>query len=73
MYMSVKITTVAKQLPHYSRTTEEIIPFLDAWLDGQDERFVRKVKKIFEGAENSTQPSEKPVSSTIGEEYNDEF
>ena len=48
--MSVKIKAVAKQLPKYSRTTEEIIPFLDAWLDGQDERFIRKVKKIFEGA-----------------------
>ncbi|MCV9928751.1 type III polyketide synthase [Flavobacterium sp. LS1R49] len=48
--MSVKITTVAKQLPKYSRTTEEIIPFLDSWLIGQDERFIRKVKKIFEGA-----------------------
>ncbi|MNQ07491.1 Alpha-pyrone synthesis polyketide synthase-like Pks11 [compost metagenome] len=48
--MSVKIKTVAKQLPKYSRTTEEILPFLDSWLNGQDERFIRKVKKIFEGA-----------------------
>jgi alkylresorcinol/alkylpyrone synthase len=48
--MSVKIKAVTKQLPKYSRTTEEIIPFLDAWLIGQDERFIRKVKKIFEGA-----------------------
>jgi predicted naringenin-chalcone synthase len=48
--MSVKIKAVAKQLPKYSRATEEIIPFLDAWLIGQDERFIRKVKKIFEGA-----------------------
>jgi predicted naringenin-chalcone synthase len=48
--MSVKINTVTKQLPKYSRTTAEIIPFLDAWLTGQDERFIRKVKKIFEGA-----------------------
>ncbi len=48
--MSVTIKTVAKQLPKYSRTTEEIIPFLDAWLVGQEDRFVRKVKKIFEGA-----------------------
>ena len=48
--MSVKIHTVSKQLPKYSRTTEEIIPFLDAWLVGQEERFIRKVKKIFEGA-----------------------
>jgi predicted naringenin-chalcone synthase len=48
--MSVKIKAVSKQLPKYSRTTEEIIPFLDAWLVGQEERFIRKVKKIFEGA-----------------------
>lgn len=48
--MSVKIKAVTKQLPKYSRSTEEIIPFLDAWLIGQDERFIRKVKKIFEGA-----------------------
>ena len=48
--MSVKIKAVSKQLPKYSRTTAEIIPFLDAWLLGQDERFIRKVKKIFEGA-----------------------
>ena len=48
--MSVKIKTVAKQLPKFSRNTEEILPFLDTWLQGQDERFIRKVKKIFEGA-----------------------
>jgi predicted naringenin-chalcone synthase len=48
--MSVKIKCVSKQLPKYSRTTEEIIPFLDAWLVGQEARFIRKVKKIFEGA-----------------------
>lgn len=48
--MSVKIHTVTKQLPKYSRTTAEIIPFLDTWLTGQDKRFIRKVKKIFEGA-----------------------
>jgi len=48
--MSVKIKCVSKQLPKYSRTTEEIIPFLDAWLVGQEARFIKKVKKIFEGA-----------------------
>ena len=48
--MSVKIITVAKQLPKYWRTTEEILPFLDSWLSGQEERFIKKVKKIFEGA-----------------------
>jgi predicted naringenin-chalcone synthase len=48
--MSVKIKAVAKELPKFSRTTEEILPFLDAWLFEQDERFKRKVSKIFEGA-----------------------
>jgi len=48
--MSVKIKAVSKAIPAYSRTTAEIIPFLDIWLDGQEERFVRKVKKIFENA-----------------------
>ncbi|OOV26562.1 type III polyketide synthase [Flavobacterium sp. LM5] len=49
--MKVKICTVAKQLPDFSKATHEIIPFLDTWLEGQDDRFIRKVKKIFEGAE----------------------
>ena len=48
--MSVKIVTVAKQLPQYSRTTADILPFLDGWLAGQEERFIKKVKKIFEAA-----------------------
>jgi alkylresorcinol/alkylpyrone synthase len=48
--MSVRIKTVAKQLPQYYKDTEEILPFLDAWLVGQDERFIKKVRKIFEGA-----------------------
>ena len=48
--MSVKIITVTKQLPDFFRETSEIIPFLHAWLEGQEERFIRKVIKIFEGA-----------------------
>ncbi len=48
--MSVKIQTIAKLLPRYSRKTEEIIPYLDLWLNGQEDRFIRKVKKIFENA-----------------------
>jgi predicted naringenin-chalcone synthase len=48
--MSVKIKTVCKQLPKYSRTTEEIMSFLDTWLLGQEPRFIQKVKKFFEGA-----------------------
>lgn len=48
--MSVKITSVATQLPAFSRTTEEIIPFLKFWLSGQEDRFQRKVIKLFENA-----------------------
>ncbi|MFD0862115.1 type III polyketide synthase [Sungkyunkwania multivorans] len=48
--MPTKIVSVAKQLPKYTRTTEEIIPFLDLWLNGHEDRFKRKVKKIFANA-----------------------
>ncbi|RFM31756.1 type III polyketide synthase [Chitinophaga silvisoli] len=48
--MSVKIQSVAKALPPHTRTTDEIMPFLDMWLSGQEDRFARKVKKIFENA-----------------------
>ena len=48
--MPVKIKTVAKQLPPYSRKTADILPFIETWLAGQDERFIRKVVKIFENA-----------------------
>ncbi|WP_231464040.1 type III polyketide synthase [Pedobacter sp. Leaf132] len=48
--MSVIVKAVGKALPQFWRATEDIIPFLDVWLKDQDERFIRKVKKIFEGA-----------------------
>lgn len=48
--MSVKVKAVSKALPDYSRETAEIMPFLDIWLHGQEDRFIRKVKKIFENA-----------------------
>ena len=48
--MSVRIKTVTKALPNYSRSTTEIVPFFRAWLEGQDQRFVRKVIKIIENA-----------------------
>ena len=48
--MSVKIISVAKQLPKYTRPTKEIIPWVKLWMSGQEERFQRKVIKLFEGA-----------------------
>ena len=49
--MPVKIVTVSKSLPQYSRKTADIIPYLETWLHAQEDRFVRKVFKIFEGAQ----------------------
>lgn len=48
--MSVKIISVAKQLPKYTRETKDIIPYLNLWLAGQEERFQRKVIKLFDNA-----------------------
>lgn len=48
--MSVKIITVVKQLPQFTRKTEDIIPYIKTWLSGQDERFQRKAIKIFQNA-----------------------
>ena len=48
--MSVKITAVATQLPKYYKDTEEIIPLVKIWMEGQEERFQRKVIKLFENA-----------------------
>lgn len=48
--MAVRIKTVAKKLPAYSRETAEILPLVETWLAGQDERFIRKVIKIFGNA-----------------------
>lgn len=46
----VKITQVSTQLPQYSSTTAQVIPYVEQWLSNQDQRFRRKVVKLFEGA-----------------------
>ncbi len=48
--MGVKITAVAKQLPKYNKPIKEILPYVANWLDGQEDRFKRKVLKIFANA-----------------------
>ena len=45
-----RIVQLAKALPPFCRTTDEIIPFVSLWLQDQEPRFRRKVVKIFEGA-----------------------
>jgi predicted naringenin-chalcone synthase len=47
---TTRIVAVTKELPQYCRDTKEILPFVELWLQDQDERFKRKVIKIFEGA-----------------------
>ena len=46
----VHIVGVSKEVPPYRRNTKEILPFVELWLSEQEERFKRKVIKIFEGA-----------------------
>lgn len=48
--MSVRVVNVNKELPNYSRETADIIPLVEEWLQGSEERFKRKIIKIFEGA-----------------------
>ena len=48
--MHVKLISVASQLPAYSRTTRDILPYIEKWMEGQEERFKRKVLKLFENA-----------------------
>ncbi len=73
--MSIKITSVAKQLPKYTRETKEIIPYLNLWLSGQDDRFKRKVIKLFENAgvdrRYSIMDAEEVFTKTSFEEKND--
>ncbi len=55
-----RIVSVTKELPEYYRDTKDILPLVEFWLSGQEERFVRKVIKIFEGAAVDTRYSIMP-------------
>ena len=48
--MSVTIVNVEKELPQYSRETKDILPLVENWLGNKEERFRRKILKIFDGA-----------------------
>jgi predicted naringenin-chalcone synthase len=71
----VKIKTVATETPTYTSTTEETIPFIERWLANEDERFQRKVIKIFEGAQvdrrYAIMPPEDVFTPTSFEEKNE--
>jgi len=51
MSQAVKILSVAKQLPEFSRKTKDILPYIDAWLANEPKRFKDKVKRIFKYAQ----------------------
>lgn len=69
-----RIVSVTKVLPKYFRYTKDIIPLVEFWLSGQEERFTRKVIKIFEGAavdkRYSIMPPEQVFMATSFEEKN---
>lgn len=69
-----RIVAVTKELPLYCRETKDILPFVEVWLQGQDQRFKRKVVKIFEGAAVDTRygimPIEEVFLATSFEEKN---
>ncbi|WP_124980434.1 type III polyketide synthase [Nonlabens xiamenensis] len=48
--MAVRIKAVASVTPQYYKETKDILPFVEAWLEDQDDRLRRKTLKIFEGA-----------------------
>jgi len=49
-FMNVKIVRAEKELPEYSKETKDVLPLVEDWLIDQDDRFRRKILKIFEGA-----------------------
>ena len=62
---NTRIVAVAKELPEYCRDTKEILPFVDLWLKDEDERFRRKVLKIFEGAAVDKRYGIMPISEVF--------
>lgn len=47
----VRIINASSQTPVFKKSTPEVIPFVEAWLSEQDDRFRRKVVKLFEAAQ----------------------
>ena len=73
--MSVRIINAEKELPRYFRETKDIYPLVEGWLEGQEERFRRKILKIFEAAgvdkRYSIMPPEDVFRSASFEEKNE--
>lgn len=46
----VRVTNIKKGVPKYSRETADVVPMLEMWLQDEDQRYIRKARKIFENA-----------------------
>lgn len=73
----IKILSTGIQLPQFSRTTDDILPYIDKWLDGQPQRLKDKVLRIFKYAEVDKRYSimdiDEVFRETSFEEKNDFF
>ena len=72
-----KILSTAIELPEYTKSTTEIMEDMEAHLVGQEERFKKKVLRIFKYAKvdqrYSIIPSERVLGNFSFEEKNDQY
>ena len=77
MNSSPKVLSTAIQLPPYTKDTDEIIKDMEGHLEGQDERFKRKILRIFKYAQVDRRYSIIPAEEVLGnlsfEEKNDRY
>lgn len=73
----IKILSTSIEVPQYSRTTADILPYIDRWLADQPKRFRDKVARIFKYAEVDKRYSimdiDEVFRETSFEEKNDFF
>ncbi|MEM6377608.1 MAG: type III polyketide synthase [Bacteroidota bacterium] len=72
-----KVLSTAIQLPPYTKTTDGILEDMERHLAGQDERFKRKILRIFKYAQVDQRYSIMPAEDVLGqlsfEEKNDRY
>ncbi|MEL6675955.1 MAG: 3-oxoacyl-[acyl-carrier-protein] synthase III C-terminal domain-containing protein [Bacteroidota bacterium] len=77
MKSAPRIVSTAIQLPTFTRSTDEIMAFMDQHLAGQEERFKKKVLRIFKYAQvdrrYAIMPEDKVLAPLTFEEKNDQY
>ena len=61
-----KVLATAIELPPYTKTTDDIIQDMEGHLQGQDERFRRKILRIFKYAQVDQRYSIMPAADVLG-------